>query len=291
MLGYLIVSGVTSGALYALVAIGLVIVYKSTRVVNLAQGELFMLAGFFAFTFHVQLGLSYLPSLVLAVGAAFLVGALTYRIAFQPLMKAGLVSVLLATVALSFIMKGLARNIWGGIGDYIPFPPLITAQPVLIGSILVLPQHVVVLTASVALMLGFAAFFKFARIGKWMQATADNPKAATLVGIPVSKLHQLSFALGASAAGAAAVLMAPLTQLYPDIGFSLFIKGFAAAVLGGLHSTLGAVIGGLILGLVEALAAGYLKSSIQEVAAFVVIMFALLFIPRGIMGGRAMRQV
>ena len=85
--------------------------------------------------------------------------------------------------------------------------------------------------------------------------------------------------------------MAPLTQLYPDIGFSLFIKGFAAAVLGGLHSTLGAVIGGLILGLVEALAAGYLKSSIQEVAAFVVIMFALLFIPRGIMGGRAMRQV
>jgi branched-chain amino acid transport system permease protein len=291
MLGYLLVSGLTSGALYALVAMGLVIVYKATRVVNLAQGELFMLGGFFAFTAHVQFGLPYFASLGLAVIGAFIVGAVTYRIAFRPLMKAGFVSVLLATIALSFIMKGLARNIWGGIGDYIPFPPLITAEPIVVGSMMILPQQLVVLLASVALMLGFAAFFKLARIGKWMEATADNTKAATLVGIPVGKLHQLAFALGASAAGAAAVLMAPLTQLYPDIGFNLFIKAFAAAVLGGLHSTPGAVIGGLIVGLIESLAAGYLKSSIQDVAAFVVIMFALLFIPRGIMGGRQMRRV
>jgi branched-chain amino acid transport system permease protein len=291
MLGYLIVSGITSGALYALVAMGLVIVYKATRVVNLAQGELFMLGGFFAFTCHVQLGLPYLASLALAVVGAFIVGAITYRIAFRPLMKAGLVSVLLATIALSFIMKGLARNIWGGIGDYIPFPPLVTAEPIMVGSILILPQQLVVLLASVALMLGFGAFFKLARVGKWMEATADNTKAATLVGIPVGRLHQLAFALGASAAGAAAVLMAPLTQLYPDVGFNLFIKAFAAAVLGGLHSTLGAVIGGLIVGLIESLAAGYLKSSLQDVAAFIVIMFALLFTPRGIMGGRQMRRV
>jgi branched-chain amino acid transport system permease protein len=291
MLGYLIVSGITSGALYALVAMGLVIVYKATRVVNLAQGELFMLSGFFAFTCHVQLGLPYLASLVIAVIGAFIVGTITYRIAFRPLMKAGLVSVLLATIALSFIMKGLARNIWGGIGDYIPFPPLITAEPIMVGSILVLPQQLVVLLASIVLMLGFAAFFKLARVGKWMEATADNTKAAMLVGIPVGKLHQLAFALGASAAGAAAVLMAPLTQLYPDVGFNLFIKAFAAAVLGGLQSTLGAVIGGLIVGLIESLAAGYLKSSVQDVAAFIVIMFALLFIPRGIMGGRQMRRV
>ena len=285
MLGYLIVSGITSGALYALVAMGLVIVYKSTRVVNLAQGELFMLAGFFAFTFHVQLGLSYLPSLVLAVGAAFLVGALTYRIAFQPLMKAGLVSVLLATVALSFIMKGLARNIWGGIGDYIPFPPLITAQPILIGSILVLPQHLVVLTASIALMLGFAAFFKFARIGKWMQATADNPKAANLVGIPIERCTWSPSGSAPRSPAPSAVLMAPLTLALSGHGLRLFIKGFAAAVLGGLASMPGAHRAAAPR-LAEQLAAGYIMTGMQEVAAFIVIVLVMIFIPTGIFGAR-----
>ncbi|MGE0854293.1 MAG: branched-chain amino acid ABC transporter permease [Hyphomicrobiaceae bacterium] len=291
MLGYLIASGLTLGALYALVAIGIVIVFKSTGAINLAQGELFMLGGFFAFLFHVQMGYPYIPSLLLAVAASFFVGALTYQIAFRPLMKAGLVSVLLASIAVSFFLKGLARNIWGGVGDYIPFPPMITASAINLHGLIVLPQQLVVLGASIVLMLLIVAYFRLARSGKWLQAIADNVKAATLVGIRVGALHRLAFALGAAAAGAAAVLMAPLTQLYPDIGFNLFIKAFAAAVLGGLHSIAGAVIGGFVVGLVEALVAGYVGSKYQDVSAFVVIMLVLVFIPRGIMGGRAMRKV
>lgn len=291
MFGYLLASGLTLGALYALVGVGLVIVVKSTSVVNLAQGEMFMAGGFFGFLFHIQLGLPYIPALVLAVGSALLLGAIIYQGAFRPLMKAGLVPVLLASVAISFILKGVARAIWGGVGDYIPFPPMIGGAPLRFAGVIVLPQQVVVIVASVALLLGFAAFFRFARTGKWMQAMADNEKAATLVGIPIDKLRSLAFALSAGSAGAAAVLTAPLTQLYPDIGFSLFIKAFAGAVLGGLGSIGGAVLGGFLVGLIESFVAGYVGSKFQDVSGFVVIMFALLFLPRGILGGTAMRKI
>ncbi|MBM3573595.1 MAG: branched-chain amino acid ABC transporter permease, partial [Alphaproteobacteria bacterium] len=135
LIGYLAISGVTMGALYALVALGIVVVYKSTGIVNFAHGELFMVGGFLAYTFHVMFGQPYLVSLVLAVAATFVIGILTDRIAFRPLMKSTIVSVVLATVGFSFIIKGAARFIWGGKGDYIPFPPLMPPNPWLIGSL------------------------------------------------------------------------------------------------------------------------------------------------------------
>ncbi len=291
MFGYLLASGLTLGALYALVAVGLVIIVKSTGVINLAHGELFMFGGFFGYLFHVQLGVPYLLAFALAVAAAALLGALIYQAAFRPLIKAGLVPVLLASIAVSFILKGLARFVWGGIGDYIPFPPLVTGAPVRFADIIVLPQQIVAIAASVVALLALAAFFRFAPVGQWMQAMADNVKAATLVGLPIQRLRMLAFALSAAAAGAAAVLIAPLTQLYPDIGFGLFVKAFAGAVLGGLTSLPGAVLGGFIVGLIEAMVAGYVGSKYQDVSAFVVIMFALLFMPRGILGGAAARKV
>jgi branched-chain amino acid transport system permease protein len=288
---YLLASGLTLGALYALAAVGLVIVVKATSVVNLAQGEMFMFGGFFGFLFHVQLGLPYLPSLLLAVAAAFLMGGLVYHAAFRPLMKSGLVSVLLASIAVSFILKGVARAIWGGVGDYVPFPPMFSGPSIQFGGVIVLPQQLVVLASSLVLLIGVASFFRFTDTGKWMQAMADNAKAATLVGIPIDRLQHLTFALSAGAAGAAAVLMAPLTQLYPDIGFGIFVKAFAGAALGGLSSLPGAVLGGFLVGLIESFVAGYVGSKYQDVSAFVVIMFALLFLPRGILGGAAMRKI
>jgi branched-chain amino acid transport system permease protein len=291
MFGYLLASGVTLGALYALVAVGLVVIVKSTGVINLAHGELFMFGGFFGYLFHVQLGLPYIPAFLLAVVSAALLGALVYQGAFRPLMKSGLVPVLLASIAVSFILKGLARFIWGGVGDYIPFPALVSGAPVRFVNIIVSPQQIVAIVASIILLVVVAAFFRFAPLGKWMQAMADNVKAATLIGLPIQRLQMLAFSLSAATAGAAAVLIAPLTQLYPDIGFGLFVKAFAAAVLGGLTSLPGAVLGGFIVGLIEAFVAGYIGSKYQDVSAFVVIMFALLFMPRGILGGPAVRKV
>jgi branched-chain amino acid transport system permease protein len=291
MFSYLLATGLTTGALYALVALGIVIVYKATEVVNLAHGELFMIGGFLAYTLHVMGGVPYVPSLLLAVGGAFVIGVLTDRIAYRPLMRQGLVSVLLATIGFSFVLKGLARVIWGGKGDYLAFPPLVSPEPVRVGNIMVMSQQLVVLAAAIAVMLLFAVFFRATRAGKWMQATASNPRAATLVGIRISRVYMYTFGVGAAVAGAAAALMAPLTLLYPDIGFILFVKGFAAAVLGGLTSVPGSIVGGLLVGVLEQFAAGYIHTTLQDVSAFVVIMFALIFLPTGLLGVRGVRKI
>ena len=291
-LSYLVATGISTGALYALVALGIVVIYKATQVVNFAHGEMFMLGGFFAFTFHVMLGWPYLPSFALAVALAFAVGIAVDRIAFRPLMqRQTLVSVLLVMIGLSFVLKGVARWLWGGKGDYLTFPPLISPEPLSFAGIMVMSQQLVVLGAACAVMLAFALFFKLTRAGRFMQATADNPKAAKLVGLRTDRVYMYTFGVGSAVAAAAAVLMAPLTLLYPDIGFMLFIKAFAAAVLGGLTSIPGAVVGGFLIGIIEQLAAGYLHTAMQEVAAFIVIMIVMIFIPTGLFGLGRIRKV
>jgi branched-chain amino acid transport system permease protein len=291
MFTYLLVGGVTTGALYALVALGIVIVYKATGTVNFAHGALFMIGGFIAYSFHVMWGLPYILSLLLTVVCCFVIGALADRIAFRPLMEQSLTSVLVATIGLYFVLTGIARSVWGGKGDFLPFPPLVTVKPIVVGSVILVPQQLIVLGGALAVMLVFAAFFRFTRVGKMMQATADNAKAAKLVGIRTSLIYMYTFAVGSAVAGAAAVLMAPITLLYPDIGFVLFIKAFAAAVLGGLTSVAGAVVGGLLMGVIETMAGGYLSTSLQDVSAFIVIMLVLIFMPNGIFGARRLRRV
>lgn len=290
MLTYLVLGGLTSGALYALVALGIVLVYKATGTINFAHGELLMISGFLAYTLHVIVGLPYLASIAGAVVLGFMLGALAERTAFRPLMRANMVSLVLATVGISFMLKGIGRMLWGGRGDYLTFPPLLPPDPIILGDIIIVPQQLVVLAGAAAVMAIFALFFRLTRIGKTMQATADNPKAARLVGIKVEQVHMLAFAVGAAVAGAAAALMAPITLLYPDIGFILFIKGFAAAVLGGLNSMGGALLGGLMIGVIESLAGGYIATSFLEVSAFIVIMITLIFKPSGLLGSIAVRR-
>jgi len=237
------------------------------------------------------MGLAYPLALPLAVAAGFALGVATDRIAFRPLIKADVISLVLATVGIAFVLRGIARVIWGGKADHLAFPPITSPEPVMLGEIMVIPQQRAVLAGAIVVMLAFAAFFRLTRAGKMMQATADNSKAATLVGIRTERIYTLSFGTGAAIAAAAAVLMAPLTLLYPDMGFAFFIKGFAAAVLGGLTSLPGAVLGGLTIGIVEALAGGYIHSSFIEVSAFVVIMLVLVVRPTGLLGFSRLRRV
>ncbi|WP_149538265.1 branched-chain amino acid ABC transporter permease [Siccirubricoccus phaeus] len=290
MLSYLVLSGLTTGSIYALVALGIVLVYKATGTINFAHGDQLMIAGFLAYTLHVMLGLPYLVAMLGAVIGSFLLGALAERIGFRAVLRSNLINVVLATLGLSFVLKGVARLTWGGISDYLSFPPLVSPDPIMIGDLILLPQQLVVTAGALVVMGLFALFFRLTTIGRAMQATADNPKAARLVGIRVEHIHMLAFAVGAAVAGAGATLMAPLTLLYPDIGFTLFIKGFAAAVLGGLTSLPGALVGGLAIGIVEALAAGYIHSSFLEVSAFIAIMLTLVLRPRGLMGGPPPRR-
>jgi branched-chain amino acid transport system permease protein len=291
VLAYLLVSGLTTGSLYALMAIGLVVVYKATRVVNFAHGELFMLGGFFAYTLHVLARVPYVPALVAAIAGTLLVGLATERLAYRPLIRAPAISLVLAAVGFSYVLRGTAREIWGGRGDYIPFPPLVRAEPIALGDVLIVPQQLVVLGGALACMALFAAFFNLTRAGKTLQATAENPKAARLVGIRVERVYAFTWGVGAATAGAAAALMAPLTLIYPDVGAVLLVKAFAAAVLGGLGSLPGAVLGGFTIGIVENLAGGYLHTSLQEVSAFVVIMLVLIAHPSGLLGAAPVRRI
>jgi len=282
MFSYLLLSGLTTGALYALVALGLVVVNKATGIVNFAQGELFMFSGLIAWTLHVQFGLNFPLSFVIAVVGGFLLGCIIDRVAFRPVERSDVVAVVLATVGISFVLKGLARLIWGGKGDYLAFPPLTSAAPISIGEIMIVPQQLIVLAGAGVIMLVFWAFFRLTRVGKMMQATADNAKAARLVGVKIDNVYMYAFGAGAAIAAAACVLMAPITLLYPDMGFAFFIKGFCAAVIGGLTSLPGAVVGGLLVGVVEAMAGGYIGSSMMEVTAFVMIMIVLVICPTGL---------
>lgn len=287
----LLVSGLANGGVYALVAMGLVVIYKATTVVNFAHGEGFMLAGFLAYTLFVGLGLPYPAALVGAVLGAALVGVATERLAFRPLIRASVVSLVLATTGFAFVLKGAARYAWGGKGSDVPFPPVFTVQALQWGDLVIASQHLIVLGGVLVTMCLFVAFFRYTRLGRMMRATAENQRAAALVGIRVERISSLTWGVGLALGGVAAVLAAPLTLLYPDMGGPLLIRAFAAALLGGLGSLAGAVLGGFSLGIIENLAAGYIDTSLVDVAPFVLIILVLLLRPTGLLGRRVIVKV
>ena len=291
LLTYLLVSGITSGAMYALVAVGLVICYRTTGHLNFSHGEMYMVGGYFAFTFHVLWGVPYLPSLILAVVAGGVMGLLSDRLVFRRLIKAPPMAMVVATVALSFLLKGIARFLWGGQGEFVPFPSIVSAAPVQFLGMTIFPQQTVVLGVGLLAMVALTLLFRNTRAGKTMQATAESQRAAYLVGVRVERVYSATWAAAAALATLAAVLMAPLTQLTPDIGFSLLIKALAATVLGGLGNMPGAIVGGFVIGITEALAAAYIDSTAQDVSAFVVIMLVLVVKPTGLFGAKGQRDV
>ena len=291
MFGFLLTSGIAVGSLYALIALSIVILYKASSVVSFAHGEQMMLAGYFIYAFHVIANIGYAPAAVLAVAGAAGLGVLTFYAGFRPLIGQSMMSILIAPPGIPFIMRGVARFFGGGSGEYPALPPVASPMPIEFASVAILPQQLVVVVATVCILVAFSLFFSYTRMGKWMQATAGNMKTARLVGIPVERVLLTTFALAGGISGAAAVLMAPLTMIYPDMGFLLFLKGFAAAILGGLASLRGAVIGGLVLGLIEQFGAGYVHTGLQELSAFLVIMIMLVIKPQGLLGGPAARRV
>ena len=290
MLTFLLTSGITTGALYALVALGLVLVYRSTGHINFAHGEFFMLGGFFAFSLITYVHLPYWLALLLTLPLVFLVGVVADRVVFRPLIRAPGLTMVLATVGLSYLLKGIGRFFWGGKGEYLSIPAIVDPSPIFLDGIPILPQQLIVLACAIALMIAFGLFFRFTMAGRMMEATAENQTAAYLVGIKVRRVYTWTWGASAAVAGAAAVLMAPLTLLTPDIGLNLLLKAFAATTLGGLGSMIGAVIGGLLVGVSESLAAGYISTSLQEVSSFIVIIAVLILRPTGLFGRATARR-
>ena len=273
-----------------MVALGLVVVYRSTGHINFAHGELLMIGSFFAYSFIVQFHLAYVLALLLSVVLTFVLGAATDRLIYRRLARSHDTTLVLATVGLSFLLKGIARHFWGGRGEYLTIPPIVNPAPVFVFGIPVLGQQLVVLGAAIVITLACLLFFRATLAGKMMQAVAENPLAAYLTGIRVEQVRTWTWGASAAIAGAAGVLIAPLSLLTPDIGFNLLIKAFAATVLGGLGSVTGAIVGGFCVGLTESLAGGYISTSLQDVSAFVIIMVVLIVRPSGLFGAYRLRR-
>lgn len=283
MFSQLIVSGISVGSVYALVALGMTILYRSTTIVNFCHGEFFMLGAFGVLVplqmFHWPYPVAIATSLLLLLA----VGALTERVLIRPLKQAPFVTLAMMTVALSFFLKGVARFFYGR--EVISLPPLLDGDPIELGSYAtLLPQDVLVIAATLVIVLLLALFFSKTQVGKVIQAASQTPRGASLVGVNVPLLRNAMWAAGAAMGATAGILIAPSTLVYPDMGATMLIRAFAAMCLGGFGSLPGAVAGGLALGIVENLVGGYVSSALVEITAYLVILIVLVIRPQGIFG-------
>jgi branched-chain amino acid transport system permease protein len=281
-------SGLTVGAIYALVALGFAIIYNASRIINFAQGEFVMIGGMAAAVF-VDAGVPLPLSIVVAVGLGMLVGLLLEKLAVEPARGAPVVTLIIITIGASILLRGLAALVWDK--KIRSLPSFSGEAPLVIGGATLLPQTLWVLGTTLAAVAALWWFFNLTLSGKAMLAVSHNRLAAQLVGISVRRVLLVSFGLSAALGALAGVLIAPISFTAWDVGVMLGLKGFAAAMLGGIGSGPGAIAGGLALGLIEALGAGYLSSAYKDVFAFVVLLAALVFLPNGLVGRGAAERV
>lgn len=277
-----IVTGLTVGAIYAMVAIGFNIIYNVTEIINLAQGEFVMLGGLIMVFMHVSLGLPMVLAFAVTVLVVTLVGILMDRLAISPIRKPSVMTLIIATIAASIVIKGAAMLIWGK-SPY-DLPAFSGRTPIGLGGVVLQPQYLWVIGFLVVVAIGLTLFFNRTILGKAMSACADNPDAARLVGINVQHMVLLSFALSAAIGAIAGMTLTPIALMDYDRGAMLAIKGFGAAILGGLGSFPGAILGGLLIGLIESLGAGLLLSGYKDAYALIILLLVLFMRPSGILG-------
>jgi branched-chain amino acid transport system permease protein len=277
------VSGLALGAIYALIALGVVIIVKASDLVNFAHGELVMAGAITAHITHVQLGLPGALAFLLAVVVTTAVGMLLERLAYRPLRHSPVINVVLASVALSLLLQNLALTFWSE--DTRAYPAMFSEAPVLIGAFRFVPQDWATIAAAVLCMLAFQLFFKRTRVGLAMRAVMLDRQTASLMGVNVYRTIGNTFGVSAALGAAAGVLVAPLIHIHFSMGFIL-VKAFAAACLGGIFSIPGAILGGFIIGVTEGLVAAYVSSAFRDAIVYSILIGALLFRPEGLLGRR-----
>jgi branched-chain amino acid transport system permease protein len=276
------ITGLTVGSIYAMVAIGFNIIYNVTEIINLAQGEFVMLGGLIMVFCHAVLGLPLILAFPATVVLVTLVGILLDRLAIRPIRRPSVLTLIIATIAASIIIKGTAMFIWGK--DPLDLPAFSGRIPINFLGAVIQPQYFWVIGFLIIIVIGLTFFFDKTILGKAMSACADNPDAASLVGINVKHMIMLSFALSAGIGAVAGIIVTPISLMEYDRGAMLAVKGFGAVILGGLGSFPGAILGGLILGTIESLGAGLLSSGYKDAYALIVLLAVLFIKPSGILG-------
>ena len=281
-------SGLTSGAIYALAGLGFAIIYNASHVINFAQGEFIMIGGMAAATM-VAAGVPMPLAIVLAMLISMAVGVILEKFAIEPARNADVVTIIIITIGASIFLRGAAQIIWDK--EFHSLPAFSGENPIAVMGATLMPQSLWVVGVAGVVIVALWWFFNRTMFGKAMLATSHNRLAAQLVGVGVKKVLLASFALSALLGAVGGVVVTPITFTNYEAGIMLGLKGFSAAVLGGLGNGTGAIVGGLIVGIVEALASGYLSSAYKDAIAFIIILFVLFFMPNGLFGKRGTDRV
>jgi branched-chain amino acid transport system permease protein len=278
-----VISGAAVGVVYALVALGFVMVHKSTQVFNFAQGELMMLGAFFAYTFVVLFGLPFWLGGVLAIASVALFGVVLDRVLLRRMVSTRPFTIFMLTVGIGFCIRSIVMLVptWGT--DTYSLPSPLRGEVYSFGGLIISADHAVILLTAAIITTGLFLFFQFTKLGLAMRAIAQNPLAASYLGVRVDSLFSIVWALSAAAAALAGVMLAPLSFVHADMG-QIGLKAIPAAVLGGFDSLPGAIVGGVIIGVVESLAGFYCPEGVKDVAAYIVLLVVLAVKPRGLFG-------
>jgi branched-chain amino acid transport system permease protein len=285
-------SGVVMGCVYALIALSLVIIYKSTDVVNFAAGEFVMIAGYIGLFLLEWCHLPYVLMALLAIGVAAALGAAFERLALSRIVgvryaaEAALVPMVVATMGLSFALKGLARVV-PATEDVLRLPPLFAGPSVFIGNIVLQRQDIGIVVVAILVMVLLSIGFNFTATGRALRATSQNPRAAALIGIPVRRMRMMAWGVASALAGVSGILLSPKLLMTPDMG-SVVMMGIAASIIGGFTSLTGCVVGGILLGVVQNLVGIFISPQAIAVTPFFIIMLVLVVRPNGLFG-EAMR--
>ena len=284
-----VISGATVGATYGLAALGFTIIYNSTEIINFAQGEFVMLGGMLA-VFLLRWGGVPLPLAVpLAVLIVTAAGVLVNRAAIRPVKGRPPLTMIIITIGLSILLRGGAMLVFGK--DTFSLRAFSGGGPIQVGGATLLPQSLWVFGVTILTVLGMKLFFDRTLTGKAMLACSSDRKAASLMGIHVESMATFSFAFAAFVGALGGVILAPITLTSYDAGILLGVKGFAACILGGLGNPFGAVIGGVLLGILESLGAGFISSGYKDAIAFIIMLALLFWRPSGLLGGSRAERV
>ena len=275
-----VLSGLSTGAIYSLIGIGFSIIYNSTGIINFAQGEFVMLGGIMTWFFLSIFQLPLIASMVLAIALSTAVGVLFERLAVRPLRNASPLILVIITIGASILIRGIAMLLWGK--DTHSLPMFTGSDPLTVAGATLLPQHLWIVGITLFIIAVNRFFFHHSISGKAMRACSHNRRAASLVGIDVKRMVLFSFAISSALGSVAGIITAPLTMTSYDVGIMLGLKGFCAAIIGGMSSGMATVFGGLLLGVLESLGAGMVSSGYKDAIAFIILLLILFIRPQGL---------
>lgn len=293
MLEQQLINGLTLGVIYALIAVGYSMVYGVIELINFAHGEIYMFGAFFCATFITALGLPFFPAMALAMICCACLGMLLDIFAYRPLRKAPRLAPLITAIGMSIFLQNLAMIVWGSRPKPFPqesLPSFFQETALTFSGVQLSWLQIFIFSLTIVLMIGLNLVITKTKTGTAMRALAQNQKAAALMGINVNRIISFTFMIGSSLGAVAGILVSVFyNTMYPTMGYNAGVKAFAAAVLGGIGSVPGAMLGGIVLGVAEALGAGYISSLYRDGVAYAVLIAVILFRPTGLFG-KSVRQ-